>query len=180
MDSSMSLTRIPVYTNRKGKGAPKGEKCGAFIMYRNRLHPTSKGPSPAARSGRRWPASSSPPRWTRSDARSSRRRLRAHSIPSSSRTSLRPSDGPPGNRRMGGIGAEVARLCKAFRMHTIGLSRSRPQDPALDEAATIDDLRRFLPRADFVVLALPLTRQTAGLVDRAFLAAMKPDAVLVN
>jgi len=81
---------------------------------------------------------------------------------------------------MGGIGAEVARLCKAFRMHTIGLSRSRPQDPALDEAATIDDLRRFLPRADFVVLALPLTRQTAGLVDRAFLAAMKPDAVLVN
>jgi phosphoglycerate dehydrogenase-like enzyme len=81
---------------------------------------------------------------------------------------------------MGGIGSEVARLCKAFRMHTIGLSRSRPRDPALDEAGTIDELPGFLPRADFLVLALPLTRQTAGLVDRAFLAAMKPDAVLVN
>jgi len=81
---------------------------------------------------------------------------------------------------MGGIGAEVARLCKAFGMHTIGLSRSRPRDPAVDEAGTIDEVRGFLPRADFVVLALPLTRETAGLVDRAFLAAMKPDAVLVN
>jgi phosphoglycerate dehydrogenase-like enzyme len=81
---------------------------------------------------------------------------------------------------MGGIGAEVARLCKAFGMHTIGLSRSRPRGPAVDEAGTIDEVRGFLPRADFVVVALPLTRETAGLVDRAFLAAMKPDAVLVN
>jgi phosphoglycerate dehydrogenase-like enzyme len=81
---------------------------------------------------------------------------------------------------MGGIGAEVARLCKAFGMHTIGLSRSRPRDPDVDEAGTIGEVRGFLPRADFVVLALPLTRETAGLVDRAFLAAMKSDAVLVN
>src|SRR6267378_2954619 len=36
MDSSMSRTRIPVYTNRKGKGVTEGEKCGAFIMCRNR------------------------------------------------------------------------------------------------------------------------------------------------
>src|SRR5207249_10640949 len=42
---------------------------------------------------------------------------------------------------MGGIGAEVARLCKSFRMRTIGLSRSRPRDPAVDEAGTIGEMR---------------------------------------
>ena len=59
---------------------------------------------------------------------------------------------------VGGIGAEVARLCKAFGMHTIGLSRSRPRDPAVDEAGTIAEVRGFLPRADFVVDAALVSR----------------------
>jgi phosphoglycerate dehydrogenase-like enzyme len=46
--------------------------------------------------------------------------------------------------------------------------------------ARLAEVPRFLPNADFVVLTLPLTRETVGLVDRGFLAAMKPDAVLVN
>ena len=37
-----------------------------------------------------------------------------------------------------------------------------------------------LALADVVILACPLTEQTRGLVDRDFLAAMRPDAVLVN
>ena len=75
---------------------------------------------------------------------------------------------------------EVARLSKAFRMHTIGTARTPPDDAPADEIATPDAVRGLLPRADFVVLALPLTRETRGLVDAAFLQAMKPDAVLVN
>jgi len=81
---------------------------------------------------------------------------------------------------LGGIGREVARLSKAFRMHTIGTARTPPDDAPADEIATPDAVRGLLPRADFVVLALPLTRETRGLVDAAFLQAMKPDAVLVN
>jgi len=81
---------------------------------------------------------------------------------------------------MGGVGTGIARRCKAFRMRVIGISRSAKPDAPADETGRLQDVPRFLPRADFVVLTLPLTRETIGLVDRAFLAAMKPDAVLVN
>jgi len=81
---------------------------------------------------------------------------------------------------LGSIGREVARLAKAFRMHTIGIARTPPDESPADEIATPDAVHGVLPRADFVVLALPLTRETRGLVDSTFLRAMKPDAVLVN
>jgi phosphoglycerate dehydrogenase-like enzyme len=43
-----------------------------------------------------------------------------------------------------------------------------------------DSLPELLPRADVVVLAIPLSDQTRHLVDRAFLDAMKEGALLVN
>ncbi len=44
----------------------------------------------------------------------------------------------------------------------------------------VDELPRLLPRADVVVLLVPLTEQTRGLVDERFLAAMRDGALLVN
>ncbi len=81
---------------------------------------------------------------------------------------------------MGGIGTMVAGVCKAFHMHVVGVGRSAKPVPPADEGGTLADLPRLLPRADYVILALPLTARTKGLVDRTFLAAMKEDAVLVN
>jgi phosphoglycerate dehydrogenase-like enzyme len=81
---------------------------------------------------------------------------------------------------MGGIGSFVARVCKSFDMRVIGVSRSGAVVPPADEGARLSDVPRYLPQADFVVVALPLTSSTAGLVDRAFLSRMKDDAVLVN
>jgi len=81
---------------------------------------------------------------------------------------------------MGGIGVEVARLCKAFRATVVGLSRSGATVPPADEGASLDDLVRVAPRADVLVIALPLTKETEGCVDRTVLGAMKPDAILVN
>ena len=81
---------------------------------------------------------------------------------------------------LGGVGTEVARRCKGFQMHVVGISRSPRPNPVAEETGRLADVPRFLPTADFVVLTLPLTRETVGLVDRAFLGAMKPDAVLVN
>lgn len=81
---------------------------------------------------------------------------------------------------MGGIGTTVAGMSKAFRMHVIGVGRSGGIVPPADEGGRLQDLPRLLPGADYVVLALPLTATTTGLLDRAFLAAMKDDAVLVN
>lgn len=81
---------------------------------------------------------------------------------------------------MGGIGATVAGVCKAFRMHVVGVGRTGKAVPPADEGAALADVPRLLPRADYVVIALPLTARTKGLVDARFLATMKEDAVLVN
>ena len=81
---------------------------------------------------------------------------------------------------MGGIGSFVARACKVFSMHVIGVSRTGRLVPPADESGRLADLPRLLPRADFIVVALPLTKATASLVDRTFLGRMKEDAVLVN
>jgi glycerate dehydrogenase len=81
---------------------------------------------------------------------------------------------------LGGIGSEIARRCKAFDAHVVGIARSRTAREIVDEIGTMADLPRYLPGADAVVLALPLTRATAGLVDRGFLGRMKDDAILVN
>lgn len=81
---------------------------------------------------------------------------------------------------LGGIGAEIARRCKAFDMHVVGITRSGRSSGVADMVGTLEDLPRYLPQADFVFLALPLTRTTDGLVDRRFLTRMKDDAILVN
>ncbi len=81
---------------------------------------------------------------------------------------------------LGGIGSEIARRCKAFDAHVVGIARSRTTREIADEIGTMDDLPRYLPEADAVVLALPLTRATTGIVDRGFLGRMKDDAILVN
>lgn len=51
---------------------------------------------------------------------------------------------------------------------------------ARDGVRGIDELPDLLPRADVVVLVVPLTDATRGLVDAEFLRAMRPGALLVN
>lgn len=81
---------------------------------------------------------------------------------------------------MGGIGTEVARLAKAFRMRVIGITRDGRTVPPADEGGTLGDLPRMASRADALVITLPLTRETHGLVDRRVLQGMKETAILVN
>jgi phosphoglycerate dehydrogenase-like enzyme len=51
---------------------------------------------------------------------------------------------------------------------------------ARDGVRSTDELPELLPDADVVVLVVPVTPETTGLVDAAFLAAMKDGALLVN
>lgn len=82
---------------------------------------------------------------------------------------------------LGSIGTEVARLGKAFGMHTIGVNRQGVSDsPHVDEAHPSADLKRILADADAVVLALPLTEETEGLLDAEAIAKMRPGAAIVN
>ena len=81
---------------------------------------------------------------------------------------------------LGDIGAEVARLCRAFGMRVLGLRRRPAPSDLADEVLPPDRLQDLLARSDFVVIAVPLTAETRGMIGRAELAAMKPDAWLVN
>ncbi len=82
---------------------------------------------------------------------------------------------------MGQIGVAVARRAAGFGMRVIGLNRRGDGSwPDVDEVARIDALDRWLPQADAIVISVPLTRETAGLLDAAAIARIKPGAILVN
>jgi phosphoglycerate dehydrogenase-like enzyme len=82
---------------------------------------------------------------------------------------------------LGRIGAEVARRARAFGMEVVGVNRSGRSDCA--EVPTVygtDALPDLVGTADALVLSLPLTHATRGLVDAALIARIKPGATLVN
>lgn len=75
----------------------------------------------------------------------------------------------------GSIGRALAARLEPFGTRVVGVAR-RPR-PGV---RPVEDLPQLLPEADAVVLLAPLTERTRGLVDVAFLAALRPGAVLVN
>lgn len=80
----------------------------------------------------------------------------------------------------GAIGQGVARKARAFDARVIGVRRAGGTHEHADRIVSPEAVAGFLPQADVVVLSLPLSARTAGMVDEAFLAAMKPGSVLVN
>ena len=80
----------------------------------------------------------------------------------------------------GDIGAEVGRLARRFGMRVLGVRRTGRPHRHVDEMYTPRDLRKVLPRADFVVVTLPLTPETRGLIGRRELDLLPRHAGLVN
>jgi phosphoglycerate dehydrogenase-like enzyme len=80
----------------------------------------------------------------------------------------------------GAIGSAAARLARRFGMRVLGVSRSGQPRPHLERVYSAKSLRRLLPKADFLVVAVPLTRETYGLVGRAELDLLPRHAGLVN
>ena len=82
---------------------------------------------------------------------------------------------------LGAIGSRVVTVAKAFKMKVIGVRR-HPEMPAaeVDRLVGVSHLNDVLPLADFVVLSLPLTHQTLGLIGEAQFRLMKSTAILVN
>lgn len=81
----------------------------------------------------------------------------------------------------GGVGSALARRLDGFEVEVTMVARSRRGTAGgPDEVAAMSELEGLLPSADVVVLALPLTEETRGLVDAAFLARMREGSLLVN
>ena len=81
----------------------------------------------------------------------------------------------------GSIGAAVERRLAGWEVTVERVARrARPATADAPEAKGIDELDEALPRADVVVLLVPVTDETRGMVNAKFLAAMKDGALLVN
>ena len=81
---------------------------------------------------------------------------------------------------LGDLGEGAARAAKKLGLKVIGVRRSAQKNRHADKVVTYKQLDRVLPLADFVVLAVPLTAETRGLLSAARLALLKPTAGVVN
>lgn len=77
---------------------------------------------------------------------------------------------------LGAIGTPVARICYELGMEVLAFAR-RDHELSFAKQVPLDDL---LARADFVIVVLPLSDQTRGLLDATALAKLKPGACLLN
>lgn len=82
---------------------------------------------------------------------------------------------------MGDIGSRFAARVKALGAYVRGVRRSAGSIPEnFDEVYTADRLRQAVSGVDAVVMCLPGTKETAGILSKEVIDAMSPDTIVVN
>jgi len=81
---------------------------------------------------------------------------------------------------LGAIGTELAPKARALGMRVIGTKRTPAPIPGVERVLPPEGLPDVLRASDAVVIALPLTAATRGLIGEPELRTMKPTALLVN
>ncbi len=83
---------------------------------------------------------------------------------------------------LGSIGAEIARRLRAFDVQIYAATRSGTSQHIglVDRLVRIDEVRPLVESSDFIILSLPLTPDSEGLVDSTFISWMKPTSIIVN
>jgi phosphoglycerate dehydrogenase-like enzyme len=81
---------------------------------------------------------------------------------------------------MGQIGMAFAARARAFGMHVIAVTRTRAPHASADETFATADIATAFARSDAVVVTLPMTDATRGLVSAAALSALPATAIVVN
>ncbi len=114
------------------------------------------------------------PHWLSAQQRSEWAPLRAPHLPRDLRgqTAVIVGTGP--------IGREIARLLHAVGVRTVGIRRTARHTAPFDEVTVYEHLDRVLPRADWLIVACPLTATTRGVIDARRIALLPPGARFVN
>ncbi|GGL53489.1 phosphoglycerate dehydrogenase [Sporolactobacillus putidus] len=81
---------------------------------------------------------------------------------------------------MGRIGTEVAKRAKGFQMNILGYDPFLTEDRAKKLGIIKASLDEIAEKADFITVHTPLTAETRGLIDAAYLAKTKKGVRLVN
>jgi len=81
---------------------------------------------------------------------------------------------------LGAIGEALVERLDAFGVETLGVRYTPEKGGPTDEVLGFDSIHGALARADYVILACPLTDTTRGLIDDEALASMRADGLLVN
>ena len=81
---------------------------------------------------------------------------------------------------VGTIGKEVAKIAKAFGMKVLGVRHSGMRQQFVDEMYTTNQLNEILPSCDYVVVTLPLTKETHRLFGSKQFDLMKSSAFFIN
>lgn len=80
----------------------------------------------------------------------------------------------------GSIGANIARVAKAFGMHTCGYRTKKEPVEHFDETFGQDELAEALSKGDYVVCVLPSTKETDSVIRAETIAHMKDGVVFMN
>lgn len=80
----------------------------------------------------------------------------------------------------GSIGRESAQRAAALGMRVLALRNNPRPDPHAHSVYGLDQLTTVLDRADYLLVAAPLTPETRGMIGAAQLARLKPEAVVIN
>ena len=80
----------------------------------------------------------------------------------------------------GNLGSTFAGYCSVIGAETIGISRSGKPAPNFRQVYPMSQRLEAVRNADVVAACLPLTKETQGILDRSFFAAMKPGAIFLN
>lgn len=80
----------------------------------------------------------------------------------------------------GSIGIEIAKRLQAFGVYTVGVDINTSRKNYFNEMHLIEDLKKCISKCDIVILTVPLTDKTCGMINKEILNHMKSEAIVVN